>query len=87
MAEAQQLTPKTPEEYYQQYYKRAIEIAEAWLKIYPRPDYSQTETIQFDFDPNSEYLFQHYEGDFTIFKRISDGAIAKFSKYSHIQLN
>lgn len=74
-----------PEEYYERAYKRNISIAELWLKEYPKPKYLPELTYTMDFDPWALYKWSHETKDGgDLFIRESDGAIAKFTKYSHI---
>lgn len=72
---------------YQIAYDRNIAIGEMFLQEFPKPKYESNISYNFNFDPNSTYVW--YQGDKLdndYFKRTSDGAEAIFTKYSHIQL-
>lgn len=91
---------RTPEEMARDAYNRIVGIAEQILAQMPMPEYNTTDDYKFDFDPSATYKFIKQEIDHTplpqdwskknnlrlVFKRASDGEIALFTKYSHINL-
>ena len=72
----------TGEEYLGRAYSRIISIGEAVIKTYANLEYKTNNLYIFDFDRNSMYKFETQTEFFRDFRRVSDNALARITKYS-----